>query len=325
MTMVYIPLEGIVWPFRVKYIMFEYNVSMAVTNTAKGLSSALTHIAGTLIGSLMSRRIATNMGYLRFILITVVLSWLVTSLLMYFGCDNRNIVGLQGGLADLQSVSNHCDCDPTLNLLSCGSDGLTYLSPCYAGCVVSVSAIFTNCSSLTSTDQSGIVTPGLCDVGCFHNFVMFNVLTATQTFIFALNNMPRHLLALRILEPEDRAFGSAFLHFAPYVASLPAPYIFGKWMEQMCLVWSSDHCSLYDRDEIRHLMIGVEVLVAGLTVILFAAMVLVCRHLDRKSQSTLQLENERISPQRKRVGLRMLRLNIILLIYEYFCVICYDY
>ncbi|GFO01962.1 solute carrier organic anion transporter family member, partial [Plakobranchus ocellatus] len=247
MTIIYIPLNGIVWPFRVKYIMFEYNVSMAMTNTAKGLSSALTHIAGTLIGSLMSRRIATNMGYLRLILITAFLSWLVTSLLMYFGCDNRNIVGLNGVMS---ADATSCGCDATLNLLSCGSDGLTYLSPCHAGCAVTDAAIFTNCSSLTSTDQPGVVSPGICDVGCFDNFIIFNVLTATQTFIFSINNMPRHLLALRILEPKDRAFGSAFLHFAPFIASLPAPYIFGKWMEQMCLVWSSDHCSLYDRDEI---------------------------------------------------------------------------
>ncbi|RUS81147.1 hypothetical protein EGW08_011088, partial [Elysia chlorotica] len=130
-----------------------------------------------------------------------------------------------------------CGCDPTLNLLSCGSDGVTYLSPCHAGCQATESALFSNCSHVTSLNKTGpgIVSPGLCDVGCFDNFVIFNVLTATQTFIFSINNMPRHLLALRILEPQDRAFGSAFLHFAPFIASLPAPYIFGKWMESMCL------------------------------------------------------------------------------------------
>ena len=143
MTIIFIPLNGIVWPFRVKYIMFEYNVTMAMTNTAKGekisdvcrdlsswrinyysptctipaarsglhavlvhslsltfltpgLSSALTHIAGTLLGSLMSRRISTNMGYLRLILLTAFLSWLITPLLIYFGCDNKPVVGLNG-------------------------------------------------------------------------------------------------------------------------------------------------------------------------------------------------------------------------------------
>ncbi|XP_012945564.1 solute carrier organic anion transporter family member 1C1 [Aplysia californica] len=290
-TIIYVPLLG-VRPFSIKYIMFEYNVSMARTNFARGMSSAITHILGTAISSYLSTRIKTRLGYLKLILFTSVITWMMTPFYIVFGCDNGPIYGLSGqfGMSVDNSTASTCHCDPSLNLLSCGTDGHTYLSPCYAGCTDSNGTVFFNCSGFNVHNSSSQAEPGVCDVGCERNFILYNILQASQTFIFSMNNMPRHLLALRILYPEDRAFGNAFMHFAPFLASIPAPLLFGKWIESMCVVWSSDHCSLYNRDSIRYLTGGVEIIVCGLTVVTYLAMVFVCRWLDKKEMLKLRRE-----------------------------------
>ncbi|XP_012939448.1 solute carrier organic anion transporter family member 1A2-like [Aplysia californica] len=140
------------------------------------------------------------MGYVWIIFVTYMFGVLMAPCYLIFGCENQKVVGLEGdfGLPYNSSASCECPSDAT-PLVSCGEDGLQYLSPCYAGCSVEDGKLFRNCSQLLAPHTGGMVTPGVCDAGCDQNFLIYVVLHGAQNLIENLSNIPRSLLILRYI------------------------------------------------------------------------------------------------------------------------------
>lgn len=92
------------------------------------------------------------------------------------------------------SCSSQCHCDFVKYSPVCGEDGLTYISPCHAGCkdIVSGSAGivgYTNCSCISNIGglYRGSAFPGSCKVNCYNwsSFYIFMAVLCLNNFLSA--------------------------------------------------------------------------------------------------------------------------------------------
>ncbi|BFZ20857.1 hypothetical protein BsWGS_23896 [Bradybaena similaris] len=246
--------------FRSVYINYEYNVDMSEIALMQGLTQAGGQILGTLVSGWLANRVTTKMGYNNIIIGTQILSMCITPLYIIFGCSNQPIYGHEGSLGIPLNTTDICECRGTKSLLSCGADGNNYLSPCYAGCQSVNGKIFSQCSGLTEFSNMTL-TSGICRTSCHRNFLLYVVLHAVQNTLLSMSTIPTRLLILRMVEPRDRSFAISVFSFCSTIMAIPAPNLFGKAIDNTCLIWSGNTCSLYNRDTIRYFLSGLDVAV----------------------------------------------------------------
>ncbi|KAH9515789.1 hypothetical protein Btru_012014 [Bulinus truncatus] len=128
-----VPYNGIAM-FRNTYMANEYNIRMSEVSYASGVSAAIGHISGTLASSWLASRVKTKEGYVFIMLASYIIQTALNPFYILFGCDNFPIYGSDGDMGVPLNTSSRCDCTHSQQLISCGSDGNNYLSPCYAGC-----------------------------------------------------------------------------------------------------------------------------------------------------------------------------------------------
>ncbi|BFZ20856.1 hypothetical protein BsWGS_23895 [Bradybaena similaris] len=244
--------------FRSVYINNEYNVPIAEVALMQGLTQAGGSILGTLISGWLANRVTTKMGYNNISIGTHILSMCITPLYIIFGCSNKPIYGHEGSFGIPVNMTDICECKGTTNLISCGADGNNYLSPCYAGCRSVDGKVFKECSGLTEFSNM-TMTSGLCDVDCYQNFLIYVVLHAIQSALYGMSSIPMRLLILRLVDPRDRGFATSVFGFCSTLISIPSPNLFGKIIDNTCLIWNGETCSLYDRDQIRYFISGLDV------------------------------------------------------------------
>ncbi|KAH9488189.1 hypothetical protein Btru_064802 [Bulinus truncatus] len=284
-----IPYSGLSL-FRNVYMSNEYNVPMSEVTLASGISTALGHIVGTVSSSYLTSRVNTKLGYLYIIMSSYIFTCLITPLYIVFGCGNEMVYGATGQYGKPVNTSNFCDCSNSRVLISCGDDGQNYLNPCYAGCKDVDGKIFTDCHLLTNSSSGTNVSPGLCESDCHTNFIIYTFLSGLQNVATSMAMIPRRLLVLRIVDPRDRGFAtSMFMFFFSFMA-IPAPNLFGKVIDDTCLVWDGRFCALYDRDKIRYFLSGLDVGVHGLVQITFFIMLILFKWEERKQKKTLAKE-----------------------------------
>lgn len=117
-------------------------------------------IPGACIGIFMGGVLLKKMelrpkGAVQFVLISNTICLLCYGMIFFLGCDNLKMAGTtipyfnssQPFRVNLTSSCNFgCDCDVNNVEPVCGNNGLTYYSPCHAGCTATFSSNYTNCA-----------------------------------------------------------------------------------------------------------------------------------------------------------------------------------
>ncbi|RLW01722.1 hypothetical protein DV515_00007765, partial [Chloebia gouldiae] len=214
--------------------------------------------------------------------------------LLYFAaywtvCDTSPVAGLTVSYQGIEQVSYaentllagcNMDCDCPLKIWDpvCGNNGITYVSPCLAGCKSSRGAgrslVFENCTCVAASGFSSpniSATLGQCDghESCDKMLHYFLILTLVCSFIFSLAAMPGYMVLIRYskislsyeiyrtffsevlilqgikrsLKPEEKSFGVGIHGLASRVfAGIPSPIYFGALIDTTCLKWGSMTC-----------------------------------------------------------------------------------
>ncbi|XP_059156683.1 solute carrier organic anion transporter family member 3A1-like [Physella acuta] len=286
-----IPTKGIAM-FRNMYITNEYNVPMSEVAYASGISDAIGHITGTLVSTWLSSRVHTNTGYIWIMLTTYLLQTCMNPLSILFGCDNQIVYGHVGEYGLAVNLTDGCDCDGKKQLLVCADDGNSYLSPCYAGCRSVVGKMFTDCA-LNTTGRTAV--PGLCPSDCQTNFIVYIAIQGAQKFFDGVSQIPRQLLLLRMVDPRDRAFAMSFFMFFYNIVAIPSPNIFGTVIDATCLVRDDKVCTVYDRDQIRYFLSGVDMAINVVVTITLCINLLLFRWENKKISKKLRVAQAEIN------------------------------
>lgn len=170
----------------------------------------------------------------------------------------------------------------------CGNNGLTYFSPCHAGCTAfSSRSNYTNCACVQSNVTNyyrgvggsvaqasvaredfaevtvvPVATAGPCSTPC-RTIYPFLILLFFMTFVVASTQMPLLMIVLRSVSEEERAFalGMQFVIFRLF-GYIPAPILFGNLIDSTCILWKSTcgetggRCLIYDIEQFRFKYVG---------------------------------------------------------------------
>uniref|UniRef100_A0A4X2LAN4 Solute carrier organic anion transporter family member n=1 Tax=Vombatus ursinus TaxID=29139 RepID=A0A4X2LAN4_VOMUR len=256
-----------------------------------------------LLAGYISKKLKLSvMGIVKLLLISRIGSLALQAFLWILNCGNQPIAGLTvtyngNDPGTTQNIpfsfcNSDCNCDANVWDPVCGDDGLTYMSPCLAGCEYSVGhgkdLVFHNCSCIEANhfqSRKASAHLGQCSRtdDCSRKFIYFMTMQTLSSFFFGLGGSPKIMLAFKNVEPELKSLALG-LHFLVLraIGGILAPIYFGAAIDSSCLKWATNNCGdkgacrMYDSISYRNiffsLCLGLHVPVIILNIILFMIM-----------------------------------------------------
>ncbi|CAL4060884.1 unnamed protein product, partial [Meganyctiphanes norvegica] len=301
--------------FLPKYLETQFFLSNVQASIFTGGIAIPGACIGTFLGGYLLKRLSLRpKGAIQMVMFFNLMGLSVYGLLFFLGCDNPKMAGTtspyfnhsihmsamgsieqKGFEVNLTAWCNRgCSCNSASVEPVCGNNGLTYFSPCHAGCTSSTSGQtnFANCScvkgghrssfggAMQSALSSGrgpgdggpsfsevtvvpLATAGPCYIPC-NTIMPFMVLLFFMCCCVAISQMPLLMIVLRSVDEEERSFalGVQFVLFR-LIAYIPAPIMFGTVIDSTCLLWKSScgekggRCLMYDIEEFRFRYVGI--------------------------------------------------------------------
>ncbi|XP_055682456.1 solute carrier organic anion transporter family member 5A1 isoform X2 [Lutzomyia longipalpis] len=288
--------------FLPKYLETQFSLGKSQASVFTGSIAVPGACIGIFIGGCLLKRFQLSpRGAVQFVLISNLICLACYGLLFFLGCENVKMAGTtipyynsatpgpEPFTVNLTAACNFgCECPMTDVEPVCGNNGLTYFSPCHAGCTAfSSRSNYTNCAcvhSNTTSIYSGsggsqaqasiaspdfaevtvvpVATAGPCNSPC-RTIYPFLILLFFMTFIVAATQMPLLMIVLRSVSNEERSFalGMQFVIFRLF-GYIPAPIVFGSLIDSTCLLWKSTcgesggRCLIYDIEKFRYKYVG---------------------------------------------------------------------
>uniref|UniRef100_UPI0037E7D929 solute carrier organic anion transporter family member 1C1-like n=1 Tax=Semicossyphus pulcher TaxID=241346 RepID=UPI0037E7D929 len=215
-------------------------------------------------------------------------SFCMLAVQVFLHCDNSEVGGLtvtyQGAphvSYDQQTLLSQCNMGCSCSMKHwdpvCAYNGITYASPCLAGCQSSSGTgkemVFHNCTCVGE-----IMTPGMnrstvlgqCPRkgDCDRIFKIYMALSVIGSFISACGGTPGYIVLLRSIQKDLKslALGMQTL-IVRTLGGIPPPIYFGALIDRTCLKWGTKQCGgrgacrLYDANAFRITFLG---LITGL-------------------------------------------------------------
>ncbi|XP_039625701.1 solute carrier organic anion transporter family member 1C1-like isoform X2 [Polypterus senegalus] len=320
-----------------KYIVEE---PVSFTEMAKGAINIPAVALGIFSGGVVMKKLKLNViGAARFALGTSVLGFVISLTFFAMGCENSKVAGLTVSYEGIKHISyfektlsagcnSDCFCSVKRWDPVCGSNGITYISPCLAGCKTSrgsgKSTVFDNCQCLELDGFSGgniSAVLGECQKreDCDKIFPYFLALSVISSFVISLGGTPGYILLIRCIKPELKSLALGFhTLITRTLAGIPAPIYFGALIDATCLKWGSKKCGgrgacrIYDTNAYRIVYLG---LTLGLRTFSYFFCVIVYNLLKKQcreeSQSSLAKGGSEAESLRKDDGASFTSDNLI--------------
>uniref|UniRef100_A0AAG5DHK4 Kazal-like domain-containing protein n=1 Tax=Anopheles atroparvus TaxID=41427 RepID=A0AAG5DHK4_ANOAO len=291
--------------FLPKYLETQFSLGKSQASVFTGSIAVPGACIGIFIGGCILKRFQLKpKGAVQFVLISNLVCLSCYGLLFFLGCENLKMAGttipyynssgsahnIEPFQVNLTAACNFgCECHMYDVEPVCGNNGLTYFSPCHAGCTAfSSSSNYTNCAcvqaNVTNNVYRGaegaqaqalnahenfaevtvipVATAGVCNTPC-RTIYPFLILLFFMTFVVASTQMPLLMIVLRSVSEEERSFalGMQFVIFRLF-GYIPAPIVFGNLIDSSCLLWKSTcgekggRCLIYDIEKFRYKYVG---------------------------------------------------------------------
>uniref|UniRef100_A0A672I3T2 Solute carrier organic anion transporter family member n=1 Tax=Salarias fasciatus TaxID=181472 RepID=A0A672I3T2_SALFA len=314
--------------YKPKYIEQHYGQSASKANFLMGMINIPAVAFGMFSGGVVMKKYKLGiMGAAKFAFGTSLLGYFLSLLFFVLGCENSKVAGITvsytgaGGLS-YQEGSLFSDCnsgclcsrrewDPV-----CGENGITYVSPCLAGCTFSTGSgrntVFDSCRCVAvANTQPGNLTAtlGQCPRrdSCDKVFPYFLALSVLSSFIISLGGTPGFMLLVRCIKPELKSLALGIHTLATRtLAGIPAPIYFGAIIDTTCLKWGYKMCGgrgacrIYNTSSYRIVYLG---LTLGLRTVSFFFCILgfsvLKRHIKMEEKNALTNGNTELELLRK--------------------------
>eukprot|EP00064_Thunnus_orientalis_P008456 superscaffoldBa00001003_g8479 len=212
--------------YKPKYIEQHYGQSASKANFLMGMINIPAVALGMFSGGVVMKKYKLGvMGAAKFAFGTSLLGYFLSLFFLAMSCENSKVAGITVSYTGVEGLSyqerslfsdcnSGCLCsrrewDPV-----CGENGITYVSPCLAGCTSSTGSgrktVFDNCRCVAMADaQPGNLTAtlGQCPRrdSCDKIFPYFLALSVLSSFIISLGGTPGFVLLIRsVNNPLER-------------------------------------------------------------------------------------------------------------------------
>ncbi|XP_077560543.1 solute carrier organic anion transporter family member 4A1-like [Haemaphysalis longicornis] len=262
--------------FATKIFISMFGISPTKASGILGAVSVPSACGGTMLGgwvitklNVKSSTIVRYCGILSFI------PWFTLFVFMH-SCESKHsaLVNATHTGADLQikferltrGCNSHCNCTGVMYDPVCGTDNLTYYSPCVAGCASArpfeKTKLFTECScvdaptmympSKTGTGFYYMAKRDLCAADCGLVAVYAAAMFVALFFTFLLI-VPALTALLRSLDEDIKSTGIGLNYVAIRIfGTIPGPMMFGHLIDRSCILWQTScsgedgSCAIYD-------------------------------------------------------------------------------
>ncbi|XP_027516091.1 solute carrier organic anion transporter family member 1B3-like isoform X2 [Corapipo altera] len=302
--------------YKPKYMEQQYGQSTSKSNFLIGVTSLPPVGIGFFLGGFIMKKYKMGMvAATKFSFTMSFLSYAISFLHFFVGCENYAVAGMTVSYegepipfdenAVFSNCNSHCKCASNVWDPVCGANGITYVSPCLAGCETSVghgkNTVFRNCRCLeisSSWTGNNTATLGQCpkSEACSMNFIYYTVIQVIGGFCYALGGTPAYMIMFRCVQPEFKALAVG-LHTLVMrtLAGIPAPVYFGTVIDKTCLKWGSTGCGqkgacrLYDSVANRYVFLGLAAVLRGpsyFVAIIFY--ILIKKHFQNKNSKPIE-------------------------------------
>ncbi|KAK6492775.1 solute carrier organic anion transporter family member 3A1-like [Huso huso] len=258
-----------------KYLESQFGLNTSSANQLIGVAAIPCVCLGMLLGGYLVKKCNLSpVGIVKLGMTANVLCSAAFVFLLFLGCETGPVAGVTADYINgtewnfprnLSAWCNEgCGCSFETLIPICGADGITYLSPCFAGCTDNN---LTSCACInTGVAVSKAAIPGQCpSSGCQGTFHVFFAVFCAGCFIGSMGHTPTVVILIRAVNPlfKSYALGIQFLLLRVLVF-IPMPLVFGAAIDSACLVWSEScgkrtTCSMYNNDTYRYLYFSVSV------------------------------------------------------------------
>ncbi|XP_067827252.1 solute carrier organic anion transporter family member 3A1 [Heptranchias perlo] len=258
-----------------KYLEQQFNLSASSANQLLGMTAIPCACLGIFLGGLLVKKLSlTALGAIRMAMLVNLVSTACYVSFLFLGCDTGPIAGVTvpyGNASALESdldpyapCNSDCDCKTTAYNPVCGSDGVTYLSSCFAGCS---NLNLTACACLNiGPIKNATVIAGKCpSPGCQEAFLTFMCVMCFCSLIGAMAQTPAIIILIRAVNPELKSYALGVLFLLlRLLGFIPPPLIFGAGIDSTCLFWTTfcgelGACMLYDNVVYRYLYVSIAI------------------------------------------------------------------
>uniref|UniRef100_A0A673ZFM7 Solute carrier organic anion transporter family member n=1 Tax=Salmo trutta TaxID=8032 RepID=A0A673ZFM7_SALTR len=239
---------------------------------------------GVIVGGLVMKRFKLSvLGAARLSIISSFLSFCFLLIQYFLQCDNSEVAGLtmtyQGATEvsyQQESLLSQCNMGCSCSLKHwdpvCARNGITYASPCLAGCQTSTGIgkemEFHNCTCMQEL-KVGLMAPptnmsailGQCPrkSDCDRMFKFYMAVSVLGAFVSACGGTSGYIVLLRSIHPDLKslALGMHTL-IGRTLGGIPPPIYFGALIDRTCLKWGLKRCGgqgacrLYDSLAFRY-------------------------------------------------------------------------
>uniref|UniRef100_A0A3P8NXF6 Solute carrier organic anion transporter family member n=1 Tax=Astatotilapia calliptera TaxID=8154 RepID=A0A3P8NXF6_ASTCA len=265
--------------FKPKYIEQVYGQSATKAIFLIGILNLPAVALGFITGGFLLKRFKLGIvGAARVAISASLGSFCLLAVQIFVQCENAEVAGLSMSYQRVPQVSynpqtllsqcnGHCFCsvkhwDPV-----CAYNGMTYASPCLAGCQTSTGMgkemVFHNC---TCINEAGLAANASAVLGqcprkddCDIKFKIYMALSVIGSYISACGGTPGYIVLLRSIQPDLKslALGMQTL-IVRTLGGIPPPIYFGALIDRTCLKWGTKHCGgrgacrLYNANAFRY-------------------------------------------------------------------------
>ncbi|XP_054844851.1 solute carrier organic anion transporter family member 1B3-like [Eublepharis macularius] len=296
--------------YQPKYIEQQYGQSASKSNFIIGLVVLPAVSFGLLLGGFLMKKYKLDMiAATKMAFGTSFLAFLISTLYIILGCENHKVAGLtvpyneQSVVWHAGSLSSTCNsnCNCGINQWDpvCGTDGITYVSACFAGCKNLMGSgkntVFHNCSCI---ENVGLVRRNLTAIlgecpksdDCSRKFIYFIAVKLISSFLYAVGGTPFYMIMIRCVNKDLKSLAvGLYMLIMRTLAGIPAPVYFGAVIDRTCLKWAKTSCGkpgacrLYDATAYRYSFMGLIIGLRAPSYLLgFLFFWLVKKHFGRK-------------------------------------------
>ncbi|KAM9589676.1 solute carrier organic anion transporter family member 4A1 [Trichechus inunguis] len=247
--------------FGPKFFESQFSLSASEAATLFGYLVVPAGGGGTFLGGFLVNKFKLHgSAIVKFCLLCTLTSFLAF-FIFFLHCPNVPMAGVtatysgnplpEGRLQLTAACNAFCDCWPEHYDRVCGSNGVMYYSPCYAGCLAAATTdpsgrkVYQDCSCISQNFSSGFghATTGKCASACQTKPLLLVFIFVVIIFTF-LSSVPALTATLRCVCDRQRSFALGIQWIVVRtLGAIPGPITFGWVIDKACLLWQ-DQCGV---------------------------------------------------------------------------------